>query len=204
MTPRLFVILAALMAVVLGSEAFSSGFVASFSTRSLRDTIGSSNLMKMRARAVAKRGKVPSPPRLRHDYSHRADERDWNSDTFEDHRVGEKGAPALNLFVRGHHSHSDWMHCGNMVLDETTVHLINYYRDTSSETARRELDDIVAKSLAGAWEANTVIDEGLFSVYPFLRRKQSELEFGYRISHEDMSEEQQKIHILALGSGLRP
>ena len=198
MTPRLFVTFAALMAVALGSEAFSSGFVvATFSSRSLRDTIGS-------MRAIAKRGKVPLPPRLRHDYSHRSDERDWNSDAFEEHRIGEKGVPALNLFVRGHHSHSDWMPCGNMVLDETTVYLINYYRDTSSESARRELDDIITSSLAGAWEANTVIDEAIFSVYPHLRKKQSELEFGYRISHEDMSKEQQIIHVLALDSRLRP
>ena len=103
----------------------------------------------MEMRAVGKRGKVPSPPRLRHDYSHRADERDWNSDTFEEHREGTDGVPALNLFVRGKHAHSQWMPAGNVVPDDTTVHLINYYRDTGSDTARKELDDIIAKSLAG-------------------------------------------------------
>ena len=55
-----------------------------------------------------------------------------------------------------------------------------------------------------AWEANTVIDETLFSVYPHLRKKQSELEFGYKISNENMRKEQQKIHVLALASRLLP
>ena len=55
-----------------------------------------------------------------------------------------------------------------------------------------------------AWEANTVIDETIFSVYPHLRKKQSELEFGYKISHENLSKEQQKIHVLPLGSRLHP
>lgn len=55
-----------------------------------------------------------------------------------------------------------------------------------------------------AWEANTVIDETIFSVYPHLRKKQSELEFGYKISHENLSKEQRTIHVLPLGSRLHP
>ena len=130
----------AIVAILLtaGCEAFTIGSGGMASRREL-----------MEMRAVGKRGKVPSPPRLRHDYSRRADERDWNSDTFEEHREGTAGVPALNLFVRGRHSHSEWMPAGNVVPDDATVHLINYYRDTGSDTARKELDDIIAKSLAG-------------------------------------------------------
>ena len=139
MTSLLSTILAiAAVLLTIGCEAFTIGSGGMASRRGL-----------MEMRAVTKRGKVPSPPRLRHDYSHRADERDWNSDTFEEHREGTSGVPALNLFVRGRHSHSEWMPAGNVVPDDATVHLINYYRDTSSDTARKELDDIIAKSLAG-------------------------------------------------------
>ena len=158
MLALLATILAGILA--LGCDAFSPSFVAA-STRKMSSidaidgvtatlTFASASrrgLVEMGA--VAKRGKVPSPPRLRHDYSHRADERDWNSDTFEEHQEGTDGTPALNLFVRGRHSHSDWMPCGNMVPDDTTIHLINYYRETGSKSARKELGDIIAKSLAG-------------------------------------------------------
>ena len=136
--PAILAILAVLLTI--GCEAFTIGGGGG---------VMASRRGLMEMRAVGKRGKVPSPPRLRHDYSHRADERDWNSDTFEEHREGTGGVPALNLFVRGKHAHSEWMPAGNVVPDEATVHLINYYRDTGSDTARKELDDIIAKSLAG-------------------------------------------------------
>lgn len=36
-----------------------------------------------------------------------------------------------------------------MMADEDTTYLVNYYRDTGSENAKNEIDDIIARSLAG-------------------------------------------------------
>lgn len=150
----------------------------------------------MEMRAVGKRGKSAVPPRLRHDYSHQVQERDLKSDSFAPHLSGGGGTPAINLFVRGHRTHS-WLPCGSFLCDEKMVSLVNYFRDTDSENAKNEIDEIVAHSLSGSWESVTNIDEAIFSVYPHLRKDKEELEFGFKIAYGDnLSSAQKKMNLI--------
>uniref|UniRef100_A0A7R9W172 Uncharacterized protein n=1 Tax=Pseudictyota dubia TaxID=2749911 RepID=A0A7R9W172_9STRA len=134
------------------AAAFSTGFAPGAASRTFRCAAVSAPRPRrgtaMEMRAVGKRGKSAVPPRLRHDYSHRVQERDLKSDSFAPHLTGDDGVPAINLFVRGHRTHS-WLPCGSFLCDGEIVSLVDDYRDTDSPNAKDEIDEVVARSLSG-------------------------------------------------------
>ena len=88
-----------------------------------------------------------------------------------------------------------WYPCGSFKGDDKSAALASNYRDQGmmSSISKKQLDGGVAGSLARDLPK---LKESVVRGYPQLRKAQDELEWGYRLSYEGLSEELGKVQVV--------
>jgi len=88
-----------------------------------------------------------------------------------------------------------WYPCGSFKGDERSAALAQSYRDGNllSSISKNQLDSGVANAIAQDIEK---FEEQLFRGLPQLRKSKGDLEYGYRLAFEGLSEEQKKMNII--------
>jgi len=104
------------------------------------------------------------------------------------------GKPVFNLFVRSKKGSQIWYPCGSFKGDERSSALAQSYRDGNlfASVSKNQLDSGVSNSVAQDLEK---LEEQIFRSLPQLRKSKGNLEFGYRLAFEGLSEEQKKMNI---------
>ena len=88
-----------------------------------------------------------------------------------------------------------WYPCGSFKGDERSAALASNYRDQGmmSGISKKQLDGGVAGSL---YRDLPKLKESVVRGYPQLRKAKDELEWGYRLSYEGLSEELSKVQVV--------
>lgn len=104
------------------------------------------------------------------------------------------GKPVFNLFVRSKQGAQMWYPCGSFKGDERSAALAQSYRDGNllASVSKNQLDSGVSNSVAQDLDK---LQEQIFRAIPQLRKSKGNLEFGYRLAFEGLSEEQKKMNI---------
>mmetsp|Transcript_5261 Transcript_5261/g.11242 ORF Transcript_5261/g.11242 Transcript_5261/m.11242 type:complete len:217 (+) Transcript_5261:125-775(+) len=148
-----------------------------------------------------KKGKSNLPPAMRSQYA-RAQEMETyrkqmiDSQTFKPTSQGGDGLPVFNLFVRTSLKNM-WYPCGSFKGDERSAALCQSYASNGllSGISKNQLDAGVGGSL---FRDQAKLEETIVRGYPQLRKEKGKLEYGYRLSYEGLSEEQEKIQVVEL------
>jgi hypothetical protein len=87
-----------------------------------------------------------------------------------------------------------WYPCGSFKGDERSTALAQSYRDGNllASVSKNQLDSGVSNSVAQDLDK---LQEQIFRAIPQLRKSKGNLEFGYRLAFEGLSEEQKKMNI---------
>mmetsp|Transcript_6099 Transcript_6099/g.8901 ORF Transcript_6099/g.8901 Transcript_6099/m.8901 type:complete len:212 (+) Transcript_6099:139-774(+) len=105
------------------------------------------------------------------------------------------GKPVFNMYVKSKTGSGMWYPCGSFKGDERSAALAQSYRDGNllSSISKNQLDSGVANAIAQDIEK---FEEQLFRGLPQLRKSKGDLEYGYRLAFEGLSEEQKKMNII--------
>lgn len=148
-----------------------------------------------------KKGKSNLPPAMRSQYA-RAQEMETyrkqmiDSQTYKPASQGGDGLPVFNLFVRTSLKNM-WYPCGSFKGDERSAALCQSYASNGllSGISKKQLDAGVGGSL---FRDQAKLEETIVRGYPQLRKEKGKLEYGYRLSYEGLSKEQEKIQVVEL------
>lgn len=107
---------------------------------------------------------------------------------------GADGLPVFNLYVRTGLKNV-WYPCGSFKGDEKSAALAQSYASGGflSGLSKKQLDSGISGSL---FKDLAKLEESIFRGYPQLRKEKGKLEFGYKLSFEGLSEEQQRISVV--------
>lgn len=88
-----------------------------------------------------------------------------------------------------------WYPCGSFKGDERSMALASSWRDDGllAGVSKNQLDAGVAGSLAS--DLNK-LKETVVRAYPQLRKSREDLEFGYKLAFDGLSDEQKKINFV--------
>ena len=141
-----------------------------------------------------KKGKPNVPPNMRGDYKRRQEMANQREAMIAAQTPGEDGLPVFNLFVRTKVANM-WYPCGSFKGDDRSKALCTSWRDNGllAGISKNQLDKGVSGSL---YRDLPKLVESICRAYPQLRKSRDELEWGYRLGFEGLSEEQNKINLV--------
>jgi len=107
---------------------------------------------------------------------------------------GADGLPVFNLFVRTPRANL-WYPCGSFKGDDRSGALCsNYQKDGFlAGISKKQIDAGVSGSL---FRDQAKLVETICRQYPQLRKSKDELQFGFKLSYEGLSEEQSKVTLV--------
>ena len=138
-----------------------------------------------------KKGKPNVPVNMRSNYRKQQQMASMREQMINASQPGEDGLPVFNLFVRTKKANM-WYPCGSFKGDERSAALASNYRDQGmlAGISKKQLDSGVAGSL---YRDLPKLKESVVRGYPQLRKAKDELEWGYKLAYEGLSEELGKI-----------
>jgi len=141
-----------------------------------------------------KKGKENVPQQMRGQYKRQQEMSQMRQQMEASQKYGADGLPVFNLFVRTSRANL-WYPCGSFKGDDKAGGLCTNYRDGGflSGISKKQIDAGVSGSL---YRDKTKLVETICRSYPQLRKNRDELEFGFKLSYEGLSEEQQKITVV--------
>lgn len=88
-----------------------------------------------------------------------------------------------------------WYPAGSFKGDDKSAGLAKNYSDGNllAGLSKKQLDEGVGGSLA---RDLTKLQEGIFRGYPQLRKSRGQLEYGYKLAYEGLSEDKKKMNIV--------
>lgn len=145
------------------------------------------------ASLTMKKGKANVPPQMRSQYARAQEMESYRRQMIEAQTVGKDGLPVFNLYVRTSLKNI-WYPCGSFKGDEKSAALAQSYAADGflSGLSKKQLDSGISGSL---YKDLPKLKESIFRGYPQLR-KEKELEFGYKLSFNGLSKEQEKITVV--------
>ncbi|KAL3775440.1 hypothetical protein ACHAWO_000670 [Cyclotella atomus] len=147
------------------------------------------------ASLTMKKGKANVPPQMRSQYARAQEMEGYRKQMIEAQTVGKDGLPVFNLYVRTGLKNI-WYPCGSFKGDEKSAALAQSYASNGflSSISKKQLDSGISGSL---YKDLPKLKESIFRGYPQLR-KEKELEFGYKLSYNGLSKEQEKITVVEI------
>ena len=138
-----------------------------------------------------KKGKANVPPMMRSQYKRQQEIQSMREQMLSAQRPGPDGLPVFNLFVRTKRANM-WYPCGSFKGDDRSAALCASWRDNGffAGVSKKQLDAGVSGSLFRDQEK---LKETIVRAYPQLRESKDELQFGFKLAYEGLSEEQTKI-----------
>jgi len=184
-------ILCALVAAVANVNAFSVG--SQHQASAFGGTVlmtGESCAARSTSMLVMKKGKANVPPQLRGQYKKQKEMAEMRGQMMEASQAGADGLPVFNLFVRTDKANM-WYPCGSFKGDERSAALAKSYSEDGflSGISKKQLDGGIAGSL---YSDLARLKETVFRAYPQLRKAKDDLQFGYKLDFEGLSEEKKK------------
>jgi len=139
-----------------------------------------------------KKGKANVPAPMRSQYKRQQEMGQMREQMMDAQRPGPDGLPVFNLFVRTKRANM-WYPCGSFKGDERSGALCASYRDEGflSGISKKQLDAGVSGSL---FRDQDKLVETICRAYPQLRKSREELEFGYKLAYEGLSEEKSGVN----------
>ncbi len=139
-----------------------------------------------------KKGKPNVPPQMRGAYKRNQQLAQQRDAMIAATQPGADGLPVFNLFVRTKVA-KQWYPCGSFKGDERSAALAKSYADGGmfSGMSKSQMDKGVSGSL---FRDLNKLQGALLRQYPQLKGK--ELEYGYKLAFEGLSEEQGKIAVI--------
>lgn len=155
---------------------------------SVSPSIGRSSTLEM------KKGKENVPPAMRSQYRRQKEMSKMRDQMIEAQKPGPDGLPVFNLFVRTKRANM-WYPCGSFKGDERSAALCTSYRDNGilAGLSKKQLDSGVSGSL---YRDKDKLVETICRGYPQLRKSRDDLEFGYKLAYEGLTEDQSKINVI--------
>ncbi|KAL9179046.1 hypothetical protein ACHAXT_000088 [Thalassiosira profunda] len=147
-----------------------------------------------RATLEMKKGKANVPPQMRQQYKRAQEMENYRKQMMESQMAGPDGLPVFNLFVRTPLKNM-WYPCGSFKGDEKSAALCQSYADDGmlSGISKNQLDAGVGGSL---YRDQARLVETIVRGYPQLRKDRDNLEYGYKLSYDGLSKEQEKITVV--------
>mmetsp|Transcript_16877 Transcript_16877/g.24726 ORF Transcript_16877/g.24726 Transcript_16877/m.24726 type:complete len:210 (-) Transcript_16877:264-893(-) len=141
-----------------------------------------------------KKGKPNVPPQMRGNYKQQKKMQEVRENMEAASTPGQDGMPIFNLFVRSPKGNM-WYPCGSFKGDEKSAALAASWRDGGllSTISKNQLDSGVSGSLA---QDQRKLEESIIRGYPQLRKSRNQLEYGYKLAYEGLSDEQTKMNIV--------
>jgi len=141
-----------------------------------------------------KKGKANVPPQMRGQYKKAQEMQNMRQQMMEAQNPGADGLPVFNLYVRTKVANM-WYPCGSFKGDDRSAALASNYRDNGllSGISKKQLDGGVAGSL---YRDLDKLKDSVTRGYPQLRKSRDELEFGYKLAYEGLSDDQTKINVV--------
>eukprot|EP00586_Coscinodiscus_wailesii_P004234 CAMPEP_0172480510 /NCGR_PEP_ID=MMETSP1066-20121228/5694_1 /TAXON_ID=671091 /ORGANISM="Coscinodiscus wailesii, Strain CCMP2513" /LENGTH=204 /DNA_ID=CAMNT_0013241891 /DNA_START=121 /DNA_END=735 /DNA_ORIENTATION=- len=141
-----------------------------------------------------KKGKPNVPVNMRGDYKRRQEMANQREQMLAAQTPGEDGLPVFNLFVRTKVANM-WYPCGSFKGDDRSKALCTSLRDNGllAGISKNQLDKGVSGSL---YRDLPKLVDSICRAYPQLRKSRDELEWGYKLGFEGLSEEQSKINLV--------
>lgn len=141
-----------------------------------------------------KKGKANVSPQMRQQYKRAQEMEAYRKQMAESQMMGADGLPVFNLFVRTQLKNM-WYPCGSFKGDEKSAALCKSYVDDGflSSVSKNQLDAGVGGSL---FRDKARLEETVVRGYPQLRKDRGDLEYGYKLSYEGLSKEQEKITVV--------
>lgn len=141
-----------------------------------------------------KKGKANVPPQMRSQYKRQQEMSSMQKQMMEAQKPGEDGFPVFNLYVRTKRANM-WYPCGSFKGDDRSGALAASFRDNGmmAGISKNQLDAGVAGSLYRDLDR---LKGTVTRAYPQLRKSQDELEFGYKLGYDGLTEEQSKINFI--------
>lgn len=141
-----------------------------------------------------KKGKSNVPPAMRNQYKKSQEMEAYRQQMMDSQRMGADGLPVFNLFVRTPLKNM-WYPCGSFKGDDKSAALCQSYAADGlfSGISKNQLDAGVGGSL---FRDKDRLIETVVRGYPQLRKDRNDLEFGYKLSYEGLSKEQEKISVV--------
>lgn len=163
-----------------------------------------------------KKGKANVPPQMRSQYARQQEMMQQRDQMIAASKPGADGLPVFNLFVRTARAnvstnsmrsvHSTyclvpignltyfsslqmWYPCGSFKGDEKSRALASNYRDKGilAGISKKQLDSGIEGSL---YRDLPKLNESIFRAYPQLRKSKDELQYGYKLAFEGLSEDE--------------
>mmetsp|Transcript_1711 Transcript_1711/g.2553 ORF Transcript_1711/g.2553 Transcript_1711/m.2553 type:complete len:214 (+) Transcript_1711:90-731(+) len=141
-----------------------------------------------------KKGKDNVPAAMRTQYKRQREMSNMREQMMDAQKPGADGLPVFNLFVRTARANM-WYPCGSFKGDDRSAALCSNFRDDGflSGISKNQLDAGVSGSL---YNDKDSLVETICRGYPQLRKTRDELEFGYKLAYDGLSEEQTKIQVI--------
>eukprot|EP00562_Extubocellulus_spinifer_P001368 CAMPEP_0178480818 /NCGR_PEP_ID=MMETSP0696-20121128/5893_1 /TAXON_ID=265572 /ORGANISM="Extubocellulus spinifer, Strain CCMP396" /LENGTH=213 /DNA_ID=CAMNT_0020108273 /DNA_START=64 /DNA_END=705 /DNA_ORIENTATION=- len=138
-----------------------------------------------------KKGKPNVPVNMRSNYRKQQQMASMREQMMNASQPGDDGLPVFNLFVRTKKANM-WYPCGSFKGDEKSAALASNYRDQGmmAGISKKQLDSGVAGSL---YRDVDKLKESVVRGYPQLRKAKDELEWGYKLAYEGLSDDLGKI-----------
>eukprot|EP00548_Thalassiothrix_antarctica_P000841 CAMPEP_0194146042 /NCGR_PEP_ID=MMETSP0152-20130528/19360_1 /TAXON_ID=1049557 /ORGANISM="Thalassiothrix antarctica, Strain L6-D1" /LENGTH=184 /DNA_ID=CAMNT_0038846447 /DNA_START=221 /DNA_END=775 /DNA_ORIENTATION=+ len=134
-----------------------------------------------------KKGKANVPPSMRGQYAKQQEMQSMRQEYLSSRKPGADGFPIFNLYVRTSRANM-WYPCGTFKGDETSKALCQTYSDKGvfSGVSKNQLDAGVANSL---YQDLDQLTDNVIRTYPQLKKKRKELQFGYKLAYDGLSDE---------------
>ncbi|KAL7581777.1 hypothetical protein ACA910_022310 [Epithemia clementina (nom. ined.)] len=138
-----------------------------------------------------KKGKPNVPPQMRGQYARQKELVAMREQMLAASKPGDDGLPVFNLFVRSKKS-KVWYPCGSFKGDNRSGALAKNYADGGllAGISKKQLDAGIAGSL---YQDLNKLKESIVRSLPQLKQSRNELEFGYKLAFQGLSEEKSAI-----------
>lgn len=189
---RLFLVFAAAIALATVDAWTTTSSASSFGGQTLPSSTYSSKVVIVQngSSMEMKKGKANVPPMMRGQYKRQKEMNEMQQQMMAASKPGADGFPVFNLFVRTT-TQKIWYPCGSFKGDERSAALAKSYSDDGllAGISKKQLDGGIAGSL---YSDLPKLKETVMRAYPQLRKSRDNLEFGYKLKFEGLSEEKSK------------
>jgi len=167
------------------TSAFSASYVGS-SVSGFGGAVCVSGAVNV-ASMEMKKGKANVPPQMRGQYAKQQENQAMREEYLAAQKPGADGLPVFNLHVRTSRANM-WYPCGTFKGDATSKSLCQTYSDGGvfAGISKKQLDSGVAGSLFR--DLDQLVDN-VIRTYPQLKNKRQELQFGYKLAYEGLTDE---------------
>ena len=156
-----------------------------------------------------KKGKPNVPVNMRGNYKKMQEMNSMREQMIQASTPGQDGMPVFNLYVRSKRANVSisycqynetkslqvWYPAGSFKGDEKSAALAKSYSDDGfmSGMSKNQLDSGVEGSL---FQDLKKLKESIVRTYPQLKKTRDELEFGYKLAFDGLSEEKGKMNLV--------